>query len=452
MITDNIKWHYLALKSISTNDGFIKPIQPLSRLFNKIISTNTTTDSYCLNCFKSYSTESKLEEHESICDNLDHCETIMPDEKHKILKYLEGSKSIKMEHVIYLDLECVLSKHNTCANNPNNSYSKTISTHDVSGYSIVGANRQSDNYQMHYRGEDCTNKLACELMTIGKEIAKNKKKDEEPLTDYENSKYEQSRNCHICHRYFITDEEIKDKLNNEYDDGDDKDKDRENSKKRKNYENFKNVKDYGYYTRKCRGPAHKLCNSRYQEQRNIPVIIHNGSNYDFHLIIKELAKKIKSKMRCIGENTETYKTFSVEFQKDEEEEDNLKKARTYRLRSIDSCRFIKSPLDKLADNLSEINNNTCNKCKERTRTTQYCEFVKLHENRLMHECLNCKNISFKPINSLISKFSNTYKLCSDDNKKFVLLLRKCVYQYEYMDNWNRFNETSLPSKKNFTVA
>ena len=43
-------------------------------------------------------------------------------------------------------------------------------------------------------------------------------------------------------------------------------------------------------------------------------------------------------------------------------------------------------------------------------------------------------------------------MCSDDNKKFVLLLRKCVYQYEYMDNWNRFNETSLPSKKNFTVA
>ena len=26
-ITDNIKWHYLALKSISTNDGFVKPIQ-----------------------------------------------------------------------------------------------------------------------------------------------------------------------------------------------------------------------------------------------------------------------------------------------------------------------------------------------------------------------------------------------------------------------------------------
>ena len=28
--------------------------------------------------------------------------------------------------------------------------------------------------------------------------------------------------------------------------------------------------------------------------------------------------------------------------------------------------------------------------------------------------------------------------------KFVLLLRKCVYPYEYMDSWERFNDTSLP--------
>ena len=32
---------------------------------------------------------------------------------------------------------------------------------------------------------------------------------------------------------------------------------------------------------------------------------------------------------------------------------------------------------------------------------------------------------------------------------FVLLLRKGVYPYEYMDNWDRFNKTSLPPKKDF---
>ena len=69
----------------------------------------------------------------------------------------------------------------------------------------------------------------------------------------------------------------------------------------------------------------------------------------------------------------------------------------------------------------------------------------------MYKCLNCKNISFKPINTLIGKFSNTYKLCNNDNKRFVLLLRKGVYPYEYMDNnnGNRFNKISLPSKEEF---
>ena len=151
----------------------------LSRLFNKITPTNAT-NYYCLNCFKSYRTEIKLKEHKLICDNHDYCEIIMPGEKHKTLKYLEGSKWLEMEHAIYLHLGCILSKLSTCAKNPNDSYSQTISTHEVSGYSTVGVNKHSDNYQMYYRGEDCMNELSCELMIIGKEIAKKEKEDEEP--------------------------------------------------------------------------------------------------------------------------------------------------------------------------------------------------------------------------------------------------------------------------------
>ena len=76
-----LKWHYLALKSIHANDNNMKPTQSISRLFNKITSTNTTNDYYCLNCFKSYTTENKLEELELICDNNEYCEIIMPDKK-----------------------------------------------------------------------------------------------------------------------------------------------------------------------------------------------------------------------------------------------------------------------------------------------------------------------------------------------------------------------------------
>ena len=42
-----------------------------------------------------------------------------------------------------------------------------------------------------------------------------------------------------------------------------------------------------------------------------------------------------------------------------------------------------------------------------------------------------------------------YQFCNGNLNKFVLLLRKDVYPYEYMDSWERFNETSLPPKKYF---
>ena len=41
------------------------------------------------------------------------------------------------------------------------------------------------------------------------------------------------------------------------------------------------------------------------------------------------------------------------------------------------------------------------------------------------------------------------QFCNGDLNKFVLFLRKGVYPYEYMDSWERFNETSLPDKKAF---
>ena len=52
-------------------------------------------------------------------------------------------------------------------------------------------------------------------------------------------------------------------------------------------------------------------------------------------------------------------------------------------------------------------------------------------------------------NGLIKKFPNTYQFCNDDVNKFVLLLRKGVYPYEYMDSWEKFYETSLPDEESF---
>ena len=54
------------------------------------------------------------------------------------------------------------------------------------------------------------------------------------------------------------------------------------------------VRDRDHYTGKCRGAAHSICNLRYSTRKDIPVFFHNGTNYDFNLIINELVKEFRS--------------------------------------------------------------------------------------------------------------------------------------------------------------
>ena len=47
----------------------------------------------------------------------------------------------------------------------------------------------------------------------------------------------------------------------------------------------------------------------------IPAFFHNGSNYNYHFIIKVLANRFQGKFECLGENTQKYKTSSVPIEK-----------------------------------------------------------------------------------------------------------------------------------------
>ena len=50
---------------------------------------------------------------------------------------------------------------------------------------------------------------------------------------------------------------------------------------------------------------------------------------------------------------------------------------------------------------------------------------------------------------LIKRFANIYEFCNGDINKFILLLRKGAYPYEYIASWEKFDETSLFDKKAF---
>ena len=68
--------------------------------------------------------------------------------------------------------------------------------------------------------------------------------------------------------------------------------------------------------------------------------------------------------------------------------------------------------------------------------------------QIMTENNRCKECE-KIIDGLIKKFSSIYQFCNGDLNKFILLLRKGIYPYEYMDSWEKFDETTLPPKEAF---
>ena len=68
----------------------------------------------------------------------------------------------------------------------------------------------------------------------------------------------------------------------------------------------------------------------------------------------------------------------------------------------------------------------------------------------MFRCFEYKKNYKKYFNkNLIKMFTNIYEFCNGHINKFILLLRKGVYPYEFMDSWKTFDETSLPDRKEF---
>ena len=84
------------------------------------------------------------------------------------------------------------------------------------------------------------------------------------LLTKEQQSYENAKICYICEEKFKN-RYLKDKQ-------------------------YRKVRDRYHYTVEYRGAAHSICNSKSSVPKKIPLVFHNGSNYDYHFVIKELAE------------------------------------------------------------------------------------------------------------------------------------------------------------------
>lgn len=158
------------------------------------------------------------------------------------------------------------------------------------------------------------------------------------------------------------------------------------------------VRDHCHITGKYRGSAHQACNLKLRvnpEELKIPVIFHNLRGYDSHFIMQEIGAIVKN-------HTYKNKKGDVQQMNINAIPNNMEKYMAFMLGNhltfIDSFQFMSSSLDKLVSNMPAE--------------------------------------AFKYT-------SQTFK-----GRQLDLMAKKGVYPYDYMDSFDKFNET-LPSKEDF---
>ena len=181
----------------------------MTALFRGIISKHEG-DFYCLNCFQSYTTESKLKKQKKVCKNYDYCYVEMPKKDNKILKYNQGEKSMKVPFIIFADLESLLENINTCHNNPEKSSTTKINKYTPSAYSLFThcSFDTTKNKLDYYRGKNCMKNVCLNLREHAAKKNNYEKKEMIPLTKKEKRAHRIQRRCdsgNVCYlaHFFI---------------------------------------------------------------------------------------------------------------------------------------------------------------------------------------------------------------------------------------------------------
>ena len=142
---------------------------------------------------------------------------------------------MKVQFIVYADLESLLEKINTCHNNPKTSSTTKINKHTPSDYSLL----THCSFDTTTIGKNCMKSFCLDLKEHATKLIDHEKKEMIPLTKEEKKIHREQKVCHICKNGFNTHDDKK----------------------------YFKVKDHCHYTGKYRGAPHDICNMRYKYQK-----------------------------------------------------------------------------------------------------------------------------------------------------------------------------------------
>lgn len=402
--------------------------------FSGLLSSQVNKDGhkkiFCYRCLSSFKNESKLEDHILYCKEHDSQLATFPSKYKNKVSFENIQRTQKCPWMIIADLECIIKKNIDNKIKPNQKFNlndfknyknsknesehicnKTSSktkhthTHEACGYCyLVIFNNEIYDYKI-YRGENAIEKMTTELIKTSYDLYENIPRKELVMSEKDIENFDKTTVCNMCKKDFtqsylddshITMEDI--------------------NKNPKAFEiDIDNTKcrDHDHFTGKYRQALCRPCNFKLKEPNFIPIYFHNLKGYDSHLIIQSY--KNMDAITIIPNNSEKYISFSIRLW-------SPKYDCNFSLRFLDSYAFMSKSLSSLSNNLK------WNQKKYLQRF--FKDLPKLSKNSIKD------NIFIKNL----SKISNN---------KIKLLSKKGVYPYEYVDSFDKFDETKLPSKDEF---
>ena len=299
-----------------------------SRLLSDQFSKHKEGKFICWNCINFFNEKEKFLIHREYCKNNNPCIIKMPEEG-SFIKFKKHQHTKKYPFAVYADIESLTTKMEYADVNPEISYTTKVQKHEPISYCFrfVSFNQSViENRTVKYTGEDAMEHMVIELEYLVSLIYKIPQA--KPIFGREEKIIQASSDhCYLCRKNFAT-------------------------KKEK-------LKDFNYYTGEYLGACHYSCQSN--QPNFIPIFFHNLSNYDSHLFIKNLASRVSGeRISVIPNNEQKYISYTkeslVDIIKGEEiiEEDvKIEKDKKifFKLRFVDSLKFLGCSLSTLANNL-----------------------------------------------------------------------------------------------------
>ena len=300
-------------------------VKNMSALIASQINNHKGTRHICLNCFNSFKTIDKLDNHKEYCYNNECVKILMPPAG-TFLRFKNFLHSEKAPFVIYADFESLIKNMDNCDPDPNKSYTKKYQKHEPISFSyyikcfIDGVYKPILRKYTKTKPEDkdAMDVFISWLEEDVKDIA-NIEPKEIIFTEKNKEQFNKASDCWICGESLGNDR----------------------------------VRDHCHYTGRYRGPAHNSCNLKYRKPKSVSVFFHNLSGYDSHLFIKKLGSPDeKENIDCIPNNEEKYISFSKTIKTGHYTNKKGEiKDKTFKIVFKDSLKFMGSSLGALVNNL-----------------------------------------------------------------------------------------------------